>query len=83
MITKEQAEEILGAGEVLVNIGQIDRDLQRSLELAVKRGQIAKWRGFWFPQAGAHFGISPLKSCYAVPETAAQFAAFKAAAPST
>lgn len=81
MITKEQAEATLGSGEVLVNIGQVDRELQRSLDLAVKRGQIVKWRGFWFPQAGAHFGIGPLKACYALPATAAMFADFKAAVP--
>lgn len=78
MITKEHAETTLGHGEVLVDIGQIGADLQKSLDLAVKRGMIVKWRGYWHPVAGAHFGIGPLKSCYGLPEVGEHFARFKA-----
>lgn len=77
-ITIDQAQAAIGAGEVLVNIGQIGTDVQRALDRAVKQGSVRKWRGYWFPVAGAHFGIGPLKSCYALPETADRFAEFKA-----
>lgn len=77
-ITKDQAEAAIGAGEVLVNIGQIGSDVQRLLDRAVKQGTVRKWRGYWFPIAGAHFGIGPVKSCYALPFVADNFSEFKA-----
>lgn len=50
--------------EVVANIGQVDQKAIRSLEKAAKAGEIAKWRGKWFPVAGAPFGIGPDKTCY-------------------
>lgn len=77
-MTREQAQEIIGRGDVLVNIGQVDAALQKSLDLSVKTGLIVKWRGYWHPVPGAHFGIGPLKSCYGLPEVAEHFADWKA-----
>lgn len=50
--------------EVIPNIGQIDHQAKLALERAVRNGVIAKWRGYWFPWAGAPVGIGPLKTCY-------------------
>ena len=52
------------AGEVIANIGQVDAPTARALDKLVKASQIAKWRGHWFPDAGAPWGIGPLKTCY-------------------
>jgi hypothetical protein len=55
------------AGGVIVNIGNIDVATARTLDKLVKAGTLAKWRGYWFPVAGAQFGIGPLKTCWALP----------------
>lgn len=52
------------AGEVVVNIGQISAPDRRALDRAVERGEISKWRGFWWPHPGAPIGIGPPKICY-------------------
>lgn len=56
------------AGEVIVNIGQVDAETQRALDKLVRAGTLAKWRGHWYPTAGANFGIGPLKSCWGLPD---------------
>ena len=52
---------------VVVDIGQIDPMSKRALAKAVRKGQIVKWRGCWYPVAGANWGIGSLKSCYGTP----------------
>ena len=49
---------------IVVDIGQISAAARRRLDAAAGRGEIAKWRGHWFPVAGANHGIGPLKTCY-------------------
>lgn len=65
-------------GEVVVNIGQITPVMKAVMDRAVRAGMLAKWRGHWFPVAGACFGIGPLKTCWSTPEVAAELAAMKA-----
>lgn len=55
-------------GRVVVNTGQIDAAAQRALNREVKAGRLVRWRGFWFPVAGASHGIGPLKTCWGLPE---------------
>ena len=56
-------------GEVVVNIGQIGPLSNKVLNQAVRAGKLVKWRGRWFPHAGAACGIGPLKTCWATPKT--------------
>lgn len=56
-------DALLG-GEVVCNIGQINPATQRVIDKMIRRGEVVKWRGYWYPVAGASFGIGPLKSCY-------------------
>lgn len=67
----------LAAGEVVPNIGQIDKPTQKQLDKMVKAGDIAKWRGKWFPVAGSPYGIGPDKTCYGSLEAALYFGEFK------
>lgn len=46
------------------DIGQLTRLDRKALDAAVRSGTLAKWRGVWYPQAGASFGLGPLKTCY-------------------
>lgn len=62
--------------EVIANIGQITATEKRLLDKAVKRGEIAKWRGKWHPVAGAPFGIGPDKTCYGPKALRDQYAGF-------
>ncbi len=62
------------AGEVICNIGQIGDFSRNVLNRAVKAGQLVKWRGYWFPVAGAAWGIGPAKTCWGTPETRARLA---------
>lgn len=55
------------AGEVLVNIGQFSPADVRALDKLVRAGTLAKWRGYWFPLAGAQYGVGPLKACWGLP----------------
>lgn len=64
---------------VIANIGQIDKPDQRLLDRAVKLGTISKWRGRWFPEAGAPYGLGPLKTCYGPNDVCAYYAAWRAA----
>jgi hypothetical protein len=50
--------------KVIPMIGQVSDLQRRALDKAVRAGIIAKWRGYWFPIAGASWGIGPLKTCY-------------------
>lgn len=52
------------SGEVVCNIGHVDKPTVRALEKLVRAGTLVKWRGHWFPVAGASFGIGPLKMCW-------------------
>ena len=49
---------------VVCNTGQVTPEGKRQLERAVKRGELVKWRGYWYPQSGAPRGLGPLKTCY-------------------
>jgi hypothetical protein len=66
------------AGDVIVNIGQIAPDTEKQLSKLVRTGTLLKWRGKWFPTAGAPWGLGPDKTCYglaskyAAPELASQ-----------
>lgn len=51
-------------GKVIVNIGQIAPDTEKQLNKLVRAGTLIKWRGYWYPVAGASFGIGPLKTCW-------------------
>lgn len=50
--------------EVICNIGQLSMVERYQLDRAAKRGEIEKWRGHWYPEPGAPYGIGPLKSCW-------------------
>lgn len=52
------------AGEVIVNIGQIAPDTEKQLNKLVRAGTLLKWRGKWYPVAGASFGLGPDKTCW-------------------
>ena len=51
-------------GEVLIQIGQIAPETVKQLDKMVRAGTLVKWRGFWYPVAGASFGLGPLKMCW-------------------
>lgn len=75
-MTRNFVEE--AKSEVIPNIGQIDRQSRLSLDRAVRAGTISKWRGHWFPHAGAPVGLGPLKVCYGPNEMADYFADWRA-----
>lgn len=54
-------------GQVLCNTGQLDAVTRRALDREVHRGTLVKWRGHWWPVAGARHGVGPLKTCYGTP----------------
>ncbi len=49
---------------VVCNIGQVDPAGKRKLDAAAKKGELVKWRGYWWPLSGAPWGIGPLKTCW-------------------
>lgn len=55
-------------GVVIRASGQLDKATTRELDRLVRAGTLAKWRGHWYPCAGANYGIGPLKSCWGLPE---------------
>lgn len=55
------------AGTIICNTGQVSPAAARQLDKLVQAGKLAKWRGYWYPTAGANFGIGPLKSCWGLP----------------
>lgn len=52
------------AGEVIVQISQIAPDTVKQLDKLVRAGTLLKWRGKWYPVAGASFGLGPDKTCW-------------------
>lgn len=52
------------SGSVIVNIGHIGKETEKQLNKLVRSGTLVKWRGHWFPVAGASHGIGPLKTCW-------------------
>lgn len=74
--TTDEWIAIARTGEVVVNIGQIDKSTARALNKLVATGELLKWRGKWFPVAGAAFGIGPDKTCWGL---ASKFGAEQAA----
>lgn len=54
------------AGEVICDIGQVTIQDRRHFDRLVREGDAVKWRGHWFPVAGASYGIGPLKTCWAI-----------------
>lgn len=63
---QELIDEAL-SGQIICNIGQVGPQAARRLDKLVKAGHLAKWRGYWYPTAGANFGIGPLKTCWGLP----------------
>lgn len=61
-------------GQVVVSIGQITPVMKAVMDRAVRAGKLAKWRGKWFPVAGASLGLGPDKTCWSTPEVAKHFA---------
>lgn len=66
-------------GEVICNIGHISPETERALNKLVRTGELAKWRGHWYPTSGAPWGIGPLKTCWGLPEIRDFFIARRAA----
>lgn len=66
--TSQEALNVIRQGRVVVNIGQLDRIAKYQLEMEVRRGNIVKWRGHWYPVTGADWGLGPLKTCYGLRE---------------
>jgi hypothetical protein len=54
------------AGEVICDIGQVSMQDRRAMDCLVRSGGAVKWKGHWFPIAGASFGMGPLKTCWAI-----------------
>lgn len=52
------------AGDVIVDIGQVEKPTRRELDKLARLGVLLKWRGKWFPVAGAAFGLGPDKTCW-------------------
>lgn len=51
-------------GTVIVNIGQIAPETEKQLNKLVRAGVLIKWRGKWYPVAGASYGLGPDKTCW-------------------
>lgn len=60
--------DVLAGREVIANCGQVRGVWKRTLEREIRKGRLVKWRGRWFPIAGAPFGLGPLKVCYGTAE---------------
>lgn len=56
--------ETFYCGKVVVCIGQVPDEVRRQFEKLVRKGVAVKWRGKWYPVAGASFGLGPDKTCY-------------------
>lgn len=52
------------AGDVVCDIGQVNGATKRALDKMVRTGTLLKWRGKWFPVAGAEWGLGPDKTCW-------------------
>lgn len=64
------------AGDVIVQISQIAPETVKQLDKLVRAGTLIKWRGKWFPTAGAPWGLGPDKTCWGL---ASKYAAKEAA----
>ena len=64
-VTRHIAESFI-AGDVVVNIGQVDKPTERFLNKMDRAGIAVKWRGKWYPTAGASWGLGPDKTCWAL-----------------
>lgn len=62
--TKQWIIDSLMTGEVIVDIGQVDKATARVLNKMVAGGEALKWRGKWYPVAGASYGLGPDKTCW-------------------
>lgn len=62
-ITQWIIDEAL-SGEVVCNIGQVDKPTARALDKMWRAGTLLKWRGKWYPIAGASWGLGPDKTCW-------------------
>lgn len=60
--------EVLSGEAVIADIGQVKGLWKRTLDLEVRAGRLTKWRGYWYPVAGAPWGMGPLKTCYGTPD---------------
>jgi hypothetical protein len=67
---------VLG-GEVVVDIGQIAPETLKQFNKLLRAGTLIKWRGKWYPVAGAAFGLGPDKTCWGL---ASKYAADEVAA---
>jgi hypothetical protein len=65
---EEALRDVLSGDDVIADIGQVKGVWKKTLDREIKAGRIVKWRGYWFPIAGAQFGIGPLKTCYGTAE---------------
>lgn len=72
-LTACQLDEMIAERGGVPNIGQITPTVQRHLERRVRRGELAKYRGYWTTLTPA-YGFGPLKTIYAVPAFAAHVA---------
>ncbi len=70
--------DVLAGNDVVPDIGQVKGAWKRALEREVRAGRLAKWRGKWFPTAGAPWGIGLDKTCYGTPELRDYFVEAKA-----
>jgi len=78
-VPEDALAAVLAGEDVVANIGQVHGLWKQMLEREVRAGRLAKWRGKWFPQAGAPFGLGPDKTCYGTPELRDYCAAMRAA----
>lgn len=69
--------DVLAGRDVVPNIGQVKGAWKAALEKEVRAGRLTKWKGHWYPVAGAPWGMGPLKTCYGLPEIAEHFASIK------
>jgi hypothetical protein len=65
---------------VIADTGYLTKSDRAALDRDVRLGKIAKWRGRWFPNPGAPWGIGPLKTCYGPHEAKECFDAVAGAA---
>ena len=74
--TRQVLRRILTEGAT-PNIGQITPEIAKSLNRLVRAGRLATYRGHWDTLL-PNCGIGPLKTIYALPETAAVAMSFAA-----
>jgi hypothetical protein len=67
-VPESALRNVLSGADVVADIGQVKGLWKRTLEKEVRAGRLVKWRGKWFPMAGAPFGLGPDKTCYGTPD---------------